>query len=187
MWPYISGLKSELANLSEMGIYTAGFLDMDLITANIDLFDIVIDASSQSVTIPQHAAETFALTKFHKDLTGYLVTAAATAEDGTATTSEAEIVEGLELRIQSIIDRLDSLKVETEDGKRYVTMEQIHTVGKVNPPFDKFLFAVAQAEGMTSDGSAAVGEEENPQNEEEKEKEEESAPAAADVTADEQQ
>lgn len=70
-------------------------------------------------------------------------------------------MEGLELRIQSIIDKLDTLKVETEDGKRYVTLEQIHAVGKVNPPFDKFLFAVAQAEGMTSDGSAAKGGEED--------------------------
>lgn len=40
-------------------------------------------------------------------------------------------------------------------------------MGKVNPPFDKFLFAVAQAEGMTSDGSAGVGEEDKDQNEEE--------------------
>ena len=183
VWPYISGLKSELANLAEMGVYTAGFLDMDLVTANIDLFDIVVDASSQSVTIPQHAADVFALTKFHKDLTAYLIEAAGAGEEGAqagaaaAAASEGEIVEGLELRIRSIIDRLDSLKVETEDGKRYVTMEQIHAVGKVNPPFDKFLFAVAQAEGMTSDGSASVAEEEEEgeaqTEEKEKEKEEE--------------
>lgn len=156
MWPFISGLKSEIADLAGMGIYTAGFLDMDLVNANTDLFDLVVDVSSQSVTIPQHAAETFALTKFHKDLTTYLVTA---AED-SANVTESGIVEGLELRIQSIVDRLDTLKVENEDGKRYVTMEQIHAVGKVNPPFDKFLFAVAQAEGMTSDTSAGKGVEE---------------------------
>lgn len=152
VWPYISGLKSELANLAEMGVYTAGFIDMEVVTANIGLFDLVVDVSSQSVTVPQHAAETFVLTKFHKDLTAYLVTA---AED--AATSEKDIVDGLELRIQSILDKLDTLKVATtEDGKKYVTMDQIHAVGKVNPPFDKFLFAVAQAEGMTSDAAAAA-------------------------------
>ena len=49
--------------------------------------------------------------------------------------------------------------VITGDGDdRGVTMESIHDIGKVGPPLDRFLFAVAQAEDMTPRAQAAAGD-----------------------------
>lgn len=149
-WPFVTGAPAELDDLRRAGVFAAGFTDLDALNANADLYDILVDVPAQTVTVAPAALEQFALTKLHKEITVFLVDGAA----GESPLAEQQLADGLRERTAGILAKLAQLR--TGDGANaFVTLEAIHDVGKVAPPLDRFLFAVAQAEGMTPHAQAA--------------------------------
>ena len=153
-WPFVTGAPAELDDLRHAGVFVAGFTDLDALNRNADLYDILVDVPSQTVTVSPDALEQFALTKLHKEITVFLVDGATGAD---STLSEQQLAAGLRERTASILDKLAQLR--TGDGDhRFVTIDAIHDIGKVGPPLDRFLFAVAQAEDMTPRAQAEAGD-----------------------------
>jgi len=154
-WPFVSGSEAEVEDVRRAGVFVAGFTDMEALNSNADLYDILVDMPSQTVTVSPNALEQFALTKLHKEITVFLVDGATNAEKSL---SEEQLAEGLKERTKNILDKLEQLRTGEGDQK-FVTMDSIHEIGKVSPPLDRFLFAVAQAEDMTPRAQTASVEE----------------------------
>jgi len=144
-WPFVTGSESELDDMRHAGVFAAGFTDMEALNGNAELYDILVDMPSQTVTVSPNALEQFALTKLHKEITIFLVDGVTNTEKNL---TEEQLAEGLKERTKNILDKLEQLRTGEGDQK-FVTMDSIHEVGKVSPPLDRFLFAVAQAEDMT--------------------------------------
>jgi len=144
-WPFVTGSESELEDVRHAGVFAAGFTDMEALNSHSDLYDILVDMPSQSVTVSPNALEQFALTKLHKEITVFLVEGVSNAEKSL---TEEQLAGGLKERTKNILDKLEQLRTG-EGDKKFVTMDSIHEIGKVSPPLDRFLFAVAQAEDMT--------------------------------------
>jgi hypothetical protein len=147
LWPVVTTLPLEMADLTSSGVYTAGFISREALGPSDDAYDVLIDVGQQSVSVAAHAQESFALGRIHKDIASYMTDSVA-SDAGPA---DAAFIEGLQMRTQNIIAKLETLKAPDSEGGKgsYVTMDQLHSVGKVGPPLDRFLFAVAQAEDMT--------------------------------------
>jgi len=154
-WPFVTSLECELDDVRHAGVFAAGFTDMEALGNNADLYDILVDMPSQTVTVSPNALEQFALTKLHKEITVFLVDGVTNAEKNL---SEEQLAEGLNERTKNILDKLEQLRTGEGDQK-FVTMDSIHEIGKVSPPLDRFLFAVAQAEDMTPRAQTASVEE----------------------------
>jgi len=127
-------------DLLSAGVYVAGFIDAN-IKLRQELYDLFIDLNAQSITISEQARADFVLGSLHKDIANFLVD--ATENDA----SEQEIIKGLAQKTKDLLTKLDSLKVEDEEGNSYITYEclQQRKLGRL----DRFLFNVAAAEGMT--------------------------------------
>ena len=154
-WPFVAGTPAELDDLRRAGVFAAGFTDAEALNSNAGLYDVLVDVAAQSVTVSPEALEQFALTKLHKEITVFLVEGA-----GEGGLSEQQLADGLRQRTAGILEKLEQLRVPGGDGGAgYVTVDSIHEVGKVGPPLDRFLYAVAQAEDMTQRAqSKAAGE-----------------------------
>jgi len=140
LWPYIAGHENEMADLQNSGFYTAGFTDPTA-KNNTDMFDLIVDLDAESVTVPQHAKDSFLLSGFHKEMTNFLVESAA-REDLT----DQALIKELARRTMTLIEKLETLKESSEEnGSGYVTMESIHRA-RVKPPMDQFMYALAIAE-----------------------------------------
>jgi len=154
-WPFVTGAPAEIEDVRRAGVFAAGFTDMEALNSNSDMYDILVDMPSQTVTVSPNALEQFALTKLHKEITIFLVDGATNAEKNL---TEQQLAAGLNERTKNILDKLDQLR--TGDGEeKFVTMDSIHEIGKVSQPLDRFLYAVAQAEDMTPRAQTASVEE----------------------------
>eukprot|EP00727_Mastigamoeba_balamuthi_P006818 m51a1_g2757 hypothetical protein (360) ;mRNA; f:969121-970758 len=148
LWPLVCGTAAEAEDLRAAGDYVAGFANRALVEPD-DAYDVLVDVGAQSVVVSAHAADDFALGRLHKDVATFMVESSSP----DAATEDAAVVEGIAARTKNVISKLESLKAEDADGHSYVTMDNLRNVGKVGHPLDRFLFAVAQAEGMTKRGS----------------------------------
>ncbi len=81
------------------------------------------------------------LTKYHKDLGNFILSAAKEEEQ-----NEQQIIKDLANKTKELIGKLDLLKVEVE-GKNVITLEGLQQ-RKLPPNMDVFLFGVAQCEGF---------------------------------------
>jgi len=154
-WPLVTGNTVEIEDVRKAGVFAAGFTDREVLNNNADLYDILVDMPSQTVTVSPNALEQFSLTKLHKEITIFLVDGATNPEKNL---TEKQLADGLRERTKNILDKLEQLRTGEGDEK-FVTMESIHEIGKVSQPLDRFLFAVAQAEDMTPHAQTTSEEE----------------------------
>jgi len=139
--PYMTLAEQEIADLKAVGVYCAGFKD-DSVRDREDIYDILVDVSNRSVSLASHAKADFALTSIHKDIAEFLVTS---AEDPNV--SDQEIIKGLAVKTKDLLSKLERLKTENEDGT-YIDYNTLKNT-KLPANMDRFLYAVATAEGMT--------------------------------------
>jgi len=139
--PYMATSDQEIADLKSVGVYCAGFKD-DSIRDREDLYDLLVDVNNRSISVASHAKADFALTPVHKDIAEFLVTSAENPE-----VSDQEIIKGLAVKTKDLLSKLERLKTENEDGT-YIDYNTLKNT-KLPANMDRFLYAVATAEGMT--------------------------------------
>jgi len=138
--PFMSLTEPELKDLSLAGVYVAGFTDPECSNKK-DYYDLFIHLPNKTFSIPDHAKESFILTKFHKTTSeGFL----KLCEDEK---EEQKVIKGIYTKTQELLDNLESLKTPHDDGN-YITLEELQKK-KLPANADKFLFNVALAEGLT--------------------------------------
>lgn len=133
---------SQLAELEQAGVFVAGFTDPG-VRALPDLYDVLVDLDQRTVRVMDHAAPDFKLGAFHKDLATYLLQAAADPD-----VSAQAIIKEVAVRTKELLTKLAALRVEHEDGNKYITLEGLQA-RKLPPNMDRFLYNVAGAENMT--------------------------------------
>jgi len=133
---------SQLAELEQAGVFVAGFTDPG-VRALPDLYDVLVDLDQRTVRVMDHAAPDFKMGAFHKDLATYLLQAAADPD-----VSAQAIIKEVAVRTKELLTKLAALRVEHEDGNKYITLEGLQA-RKLPPNMDRFLYNVAGAENMT--------------------------------------
>jgi len=139
--PYVTMSTAQLEELSASGVYIAGFTDSS-IKMKKEYYDLLIDVNARTITFPEHAAGDYKMGMFHKDLATFLVTNAENAQQ-----TDQNIIKELALKTRDLLSKLALLKVKDEDGNEYVTWENLQE-RKLPPNMDRFLFSIANAEGM---------------------------------------
>jgi len=140
--PYVTLSTEEIdGDLQTAGVYCAGFVDPN-VKSREDLFDLLVDINSLTITVPEHSKSEFSLGSFHKEIATYLVESSDNPD-----ISDQEVIKELAGRTKDLLNKLESLKVKDSDGNSYITFEalQQRKLGRL----DRFLFNVASAEGMT--------------------------------------
>eukprot|EP01120_Amphizonella_sp_Union-15-10_P008965 TRINITY_DN330_c0_g1_i2.p1 TRINITY_DN330_c0_g1~~TRINITY_DN330_c0_g1_i2.p1 ORF type:complete len:355 (+),score=56.62 TRINITY_DN330_c0_g1_i2:41-1105(+) len=140
--PFMTITEPEIKDIREEGVYVAGFIDPE-IKRQEKFYDVFVDVTNRTITVPDHAKDDFNLGAFHQELANYLV---SKAEDESV--SDQDLIKELTLRTKALIKKLDLLKVKNDSGQAYITLEHLQS-SRLPPHMDRFLFAVASAEGMT--------------------------------------
>eukprot|EP01090_Pellita_catalonica_P021434 TRINITY_DN8017_c0_g1_i1.p1 TRINITY_DN8017_c0_g1~~TRINITY_DN8017_c0_g1_i1.p1 ORF type:complete len:367 (+),score=52.15 TRINITY_DN8017_c0_g1_i1:47-1102(+) len=140
--PFVTLTDAQLAELRSSGVYVAGFIDED-IKSKPDLFDLFVDVNARRIIPAPHSAEDFKMGAFHKELATYLVGASDKAD-----VTDQALIKGLALKTKDLLVKLTQLKVKAEDGNAYITLQSLQQ-RKLPPHMDRFLFNIANAEGLT--------------------------------------
>jgi hypothetical protein len=136
--PFVTLSEVELKDLSGAGVYVAGFTDPDAQNKR-EFYDLFLNLQSKSFVIPDHAKDSFILTKFHKTTAeGFL----KVCESST----DQQVIKEIALKTKELLDNTASLRSEHPDGL-YITLEELQQK-KLPPNADKFLYGVALAEGF---------------------------------------
>eukprot|EP01088_Endostelium_zonatum_P019591 TRINITY_DN6845_c0_g1_i1.p1 TRINITY_DN6845_c0_g1~~TRINITY_DN6845_c0_g1_i1.p1 ORF type:complete len:365 (-),score=67.62 TRINITY_DN6845_c0_g1_i1:19-1113(-) len=143
--PYVRLSTLQLKELEDAGVYVAGFTDSD-VKMKRDLYDLLVDVNARTVTLSDHAQQSgdFKMGSFHKDLATFMVSSAEA--EGV---SDQTIIREVSVKTKELLKRLLSLRVKDENGEEYVTLESLQE-RKLPPGMDRFLFAIAGAEGFTN-------------------------------------
>lgn len=73
--PYLTAEADELAALSSVGVYVAGFVD-EAIKAKSEMYDLLVDMDERKISFPEHAAASFKMGQVHRELAGFMVSLA---------------------------------------------------------------------------------------------------------------
>jgi len=140
--PFMTLSELEIADIQTAQVYCAGFTT-DEVRDREDLFDVFVDVNNRSITVASHAKSDFIMTRIHKDICELLITG---SEDESL--SDTDFIKGLTVKVKELLAKLDSLRVDHESSSSYVDLKTLEGM-KLPANVDKFLFAVATAEGMT--------------------------------------
>jgi len=146
--PFMTISDAELNDLKTSGVYCAGFLD-ESIRERDDLYDILVDISNRSITVANHAKADFQMTTIHKDICDFLMSQIED-EDQDEPSTDQDIIKGLAMKTKELIGKLETLKTEHADGdgESYIELKGLENA-KLPPKLERFLYSVANAEGMT--------------------------------------
>mmetsp|Transcript_23686 Transcript_23686/g.59283 ORF Transcript_23686/g.59283 Transcript_23686/m.59283 type:complete len:356 (-) Transcript_23686:60-1127(-) len=136
----VAGHAPEIADLSS-GVYVAGMTDPRSVRA-LQLYDVFVNIDQRSITVADHAKESFRMTSFHKDMATFLV---QNAEDPNVDVQT--FIKGMAMKTQQLLGKIQQLRVEV-DGKLVVTRESIEA-HKLPANMPRFLYDVAVAEQLT--------------------------------------
>jgi len=142
--PYVTLTDGELQELKTTGVYCAGFTDYSVV-AKEDIYDLFVDVNQRSIVVPEHSKAHFVMGSFHKEIATFLVESCETDE-----IADQAIVKNLTTKTRDILQKLQTLTATAQDGTAYLTME-ILQAKKLPVHLQKFLFAVASAEGLAKD------------------------------------
>lgn len=141
--PYVTLNQSEVSEMMASGVYVAGFTD-PVLKSKENVYDLYVDISARTISVATHAKDNFTLGNFHQDLASFLVSSAEDEE-----TTDQTLIKNLAMKTKDLLTKLESLKVEDpDDNKMYITLEALQS-RKLPPGMDRFLYAVAAAEGLT--------------------------------------
>jgi len=141
--PFMTLSDVEVNDLKSTGVYCAGFVD-DAVREREDLYDILVDLNSRSVSVSSSAKGDFQMTSIHRDICEFLVNSTEDTNIG-----DQEVIKGLAIKTKELLNKLESLKVKGEEGdSSYLDIKTLENL-KLNPKMERFLLAVAIAEGMT--------------------------------------
>jgi len=127
----------EVADLTSSGTFVAGFTD-NIVKQKEDLYDVLLDVDNKIVSIATHAEDNFVETKFHKEFSGFLTLALESDE-----VTDKKLTMAIKKRTGELIARLQKMK---KDG--FISFSSLSSQN-LPPSMEKFLYAVASAEGMT--------------------------------------
>jgi len=135
--------EAEITDLKTTGVFVAGFLSPQIKTKE-EFYDLFIDLTAQDITIPPHAEDDFSSTPFHQDCAKLLATALE-AED----INDQRLIKAIKTKTGDLLNKLNQLKAQNEgDDKAYVSYSSLSNRG-LTSAMEKFLYAVASAEGLT--------------------------------------
>ncbi|PRP74132.1 FAM45 family protein [Planoprotostelium fungivorum] len=141
--PYVNHSDNEISDVQDSQVYIAGFID-ESIREREDLYDLLVDVNNRSVTVSSAAKGDFMMTGVHRGICEFLVTTAENAES-----TDADIIRGNSTKIKDLLNKLEQLKVERDNGEPIVDYKALQEAG-LPPNLDKFLYQLATAEGMTA-------------------------------------
>ncbi|EGG14915.1 FAM45 family protein [Cavenderia fasciculata] len=144
--PYVTVDEDEIKELVNNGVYVAGFTDPS-IKSREDLYDLLVDLPSKEITVASHAKDQFLLSSIHKDILKLLLT--SIDEEVEEPMSDQAVMKALTIKVKELLVKLESLKVEGDDGKSMVTLKSLQE-RKLPPGMDTFLFNVANVEGLNN-------------------------------------
>lgn len=141
--PFVNIDDAEIEEMKKAGVYCAGFTD-NAVFSRTDLYDVFVDVNNRSVSVSEAAKGDFRMGSFHKDMATWMVTA---SEDPDV--SNQQIVKELSGRTKGFLQKVESLQVEDDEGNAFISLSNLQERG-LPPHMDRFVYAVAGAEGMAT-------------------------------------
>lgn len=141
LYPYLDLDEVELKELKSSNHYVAGFTDAS-IEGRSDIYDVFVNGPSSLISIANHAKESMAMGKLHKDIAVHMVKC---VESGDIT--DQQLIKEVATKTKELLSNLRSLA--GDDG--YISLE--HLKGRKMPPAtENFLFSLASCEGLVKMG-----------------------------------
>ncbi|XP_072033845.1 DENN domain-containing protein 10-like [Amphiura filiformis] len=142
LYPYVHLSDDELQDLKATSSYVAGFTDA-VVEGKTHLYDVFINMVTEEINVANHAKETFAMSKLHKDIAQAMVKC---AQDDDV--SDQQTIKEISNKTSELINNLKSLAVAPEEGgEPQITIELLKE-RKLQTSTENFLFNLAVAEGL---------------------------------------
>eukprot|EP01128_Nolandella_sp_AFSM9_P000706 TRINITY_DN1083_c0_g1_i2.p1 TRINITY_DN1083_c0_g1~~TRINITY_DN1083_c0_g1_i2.p1 ORF type:complete len:381 (+),score=110.91 TRINITY_DN1083_c0_g1_i2:68-1144(+) len=146
--PFVNlDVQEEVEDLESAGVYVAGFTDVHIRQKEY-LFDVLVDLDSQTIQPSKQATDDFIETPFHTDFSSFLKQALT-----NETISHQKIVKAFKVKNTALFAKLESLKVSEGDAPAAISYASF-AAQELPSHVERFLYAVASAEGMTNVGGS---------------------------------
>ncbi|XP_011501316.1 PREDICTED: protein FAM45A-like [Ceratosolen solmsi marchali] len=139
---WVDLIPDELNELKKNSFYVAGCRD-NLISSKPELYDLLVNIPAREVIVPNHAKESFTMTKTHKEIALFMV---QLCENQSLT--EVQIISEIADKTQDLLNQLITLAtVETPEGAKKVPIQSIKEKNLATA-VENFLINLAIAENL---------------------------------------
>ncbi|KAH9363000.1 hypothetical protein HPB48_014218 [Haemaphysalis longicornis] len=140
-YPFMELSPVEVAELSEMTHYLAGFRDAS-IEGRLELYDVFVNLAAIEITVAPHSKDAFQMSKTHKEIAMFMVRQA-----DNDSLSDQDVVRDIGAKTQELLLSMKSAMAPGPSGKPVVSFAKLQEL-KLAPALENFYWNLAVAEGL---------------------------------------
>lgn len=140
-FPFMELTPAEVAELSEMPHYLAGFRDAS-VEGRLELYDVFVNLAAIEITVAPHSKEAFQMSKMHKEIAMFMVRQA-----DNDNLSDQDVVQDIAAKTEELLLNMKSAMAPGTSGKPVVSFAKLQGL-KLAPALENFYWNLAVAEGL---------------------------------------
>lgn len=140
-YPFMELSPAEVAELSSMTHYLAGFRDAN-VESRLELYDVFVNLAAIEVTVAPHSKDAFQMSKTHKEIAMFMVRQA-----DNSNLTDQEVARDISGKTQELLTNLKSATTVGPGGRRVVSFASLRDL-KLAPALENFYWNLAVAEGL---------------------------------------
>lgn len=140
-YPFMELSPAEVAELSSMTHYLAGFRDAT-VESRLELYDVFVNLAAIEVTVAPHSKDAFQMSKTHKEIAMFMVRQA-----DNSNLTDQEVARDITCKTQELLANLKSATTAGPGGRRVVSFAKLREL-KLAPALENFYWNLAVAEGL---------------------------------------
>ncbi|KAJ8674757.1 hypothetical protein QAD02_010543 [Eretmocerus hayati] len=141
LFSWIDLVPEEISQLKKHSFYVAGCPD-SLISSKSELYDLLVNIPAREIIVPNHAKESFTMTKTHKEIALFIVQLGE-----NQSIAEAQVISEIADKTQDLLNQLTTLATKNSDGTKKVPIQAIKEKN-LAASVENFLIQLAIAEDL---------------------------------------
>lgn len=140
-YPFMEPSPAEVAELSSMTHYLAGFRDAT-VESRLELYDVFVNLAAIEVTVAPHSKDAFQMSKTHKEIAMFMV---RQADNDNLT--DQDVARDITGKTHELLANLKSAMTAGPSGRLVVNFANLREL-KLAPALENFYWNLAVAEGL---------------------------------------